>query len=429
MTDLFLKMLNMGLTAGWLVLAVLLLRLLLRRAPGWVRYVLWALVGIRLVCPFAVQSVLSLIPGSTPIPADLPMAAEPAVQSGVDAVDQVINPILSAAFAPAPGDSVNPLQIWVSLAAIVWLAGVAALLLCALISFLRLRRKVAVSIPLEGRVYLCDHPAAPFILGLFRPRIYLPTGLSEGEIQDVLAHEQAHLARRDHWWKLLGFLLTAVYWVHPLIWLGYWLFCRDMELACDECVIRSMGEGEKRRYAETLVACSTGRSIQPFCPPTFGGPSIKARIRAVTRYKKPALWLIVAAIVASAAAAVCLLTDPVARAVSGPHAPQQAWCWWDDSMDLPGMASITLLPEDHTFWFSFSPLSSNCPHGTYRLTDDTLTLTTDDYENVYTFRRDSDQFIFDAARSTPLPSYSYEDGSKSQVAVPDGAVFKKEDSK
>lgn len=292
MTALFLKLLDLSWKAGWLILAVTVLRALLRRAPKWTRCALWAPAAVRLVCPVCVESPLSLIPGGEPV---VRRAAELQIQSG-------------------PGEAVRsgPVLRAADIAAAVWLAGMAALLLYALVSTLRLRRRVRAALPLGDGVWLCDAVDSPFILGVFHPRIYLPSDITGDETGHVLAHEQAHLKRRDHWWKPLGFLLLAVYWFHPLVWLAYVLFCRDMELACDEKVVRDLNAAGKKAYAETLLACSVRRAGTAACPLAFGEVGVKARVKAVLRDQKPAFRGLLAAGAACAVLAVCFLTDPAA---------------------------------------------------------------------------------------------------------------------
>ena len=310
MTDIFLGFLNRSLAAGILILAVVLVRLVFKKAPRWLLCALWALAAVRLVCPVSIESVLSLIPSAEPVQPEIIVSAQPAITSGIPAVDAIVNPPLAAAFTPSPAQSANPLQIWTFLAACVWLAGIAALLLYAAVSALRLRLRVRTAVRLEGKVYQSEFVSSPFILGVIRPRIYLPFGLEAGAQAMVLAHERAHLRRGDQLWKPLGYLILAAYWFNPLCWLAYILFCRDVEAACDEKVVRELGEGCKAAYSRALLACSTPKKLITACPLAFGETGVKARIRSVLNYKKPALWLVLAAVLVSAAVAVCFLTDP-----------------------------------------------------------------------------------------------------------------------
>ena len=310
MTDIFLGFLNRSLAAGILILAVVLVRLVFKKAPRWLLCALWALAAVRLVCPVSIESVLSLIPSAEPVQPEIIVSEQPAITSGIPAVDAIVNPPLAAAFTPSPAQSANPLQIWTFLAACVWLAGIAALLLYAAVSALRLRLRVRTAVRLEGKVYQSEFVSSPFILGVIRPRIYLPFGLEAGAQAMVLAHERAHLRRGDQLWKPLGYLILTAYWFNPLCWLAYILFCRDVEAACDEKVVRELGEGCKAAYSRALLACSAPKKLITACPLAFGETGVKSRIKSVLNYKKPAFWLVLAAVLVSAAVAVCFLTDP-----------------------------------------------------------------------------------------------------------------------
>ena len=311
MAAVFLKLLNLSISASWLVLAVLVLRLISKRSPKWVNVLLWGIVALRLVLPFSIESALSLIPSAETVsPAAVQFAPAPTITSGVSVIDNAVNSSLSEHFAAVPTASVNPLYVWTEIAGWVWLIGLGAMLLYALVSYLRLRRRVSVSLPIQDHIYLCDAISSPFILGVVKPRIYLPSGLDEVQRQNVLAHEQAHLARRDHWWKPLGFALLAVYWFNPVLWLAYTLLCRDIELACDERVIRTMDESAVKTYSTVLLACSMPRKAAITCPLAFGEVGVKERVRNALHYKKPAFWVVAASVAVCVVVAVCFLTDP-----------------------------------------------------------------------------------------------------------------------
>ena len=311
MAAVFLKLLNLSISASWLVLAVLVLRLISKRSPKWMNVLLWGIVALRLVLPFSIESALSLIPSAETVsPAAVQFAPAPTITSGVSVIDNAVNPSLSEHFAAVPTASVNPLYVWTEIAGWVWLIGLGAMLLYALVSYLRLRRRVSVSLPIQDHIYLCDAISSPFILGVVKPRIYLPSGLDEVQRQNVLAHEQAHLARRDHWWKPLGFALLAVYWFNPVLWLAYTLLCRDIELACDERVIRTMDESAVKTYSTVLLACSMPRKAAITCPLAFGEVGVKERVRNALHYKKPAFWVVAASVAVCVVVAVCFLTDP-----------------------------------------------------------------------------------------------------------------------
>ena len=311
MAAVFLKLLNLSISASWLVLAVLVLRLVSKRSPKWMNVLLWGIVALRLVLPFSIESALSLIPSAETVsPAAVQFAPAPTITSGVSVIDNAVNPSLSEHFSAVPTASVNPLYAWTEIAGWVWLIGLEAMLLYALVSYLRLRRRVSVSLCVRENIYLCDAISSPFILGVVKPRIYLPSGLDEVQRQNVLSHERAHLARRDHWWKPLGFALLAVYWFNPVLWLAYTLLCRDIELACDERVIRTMDESAVKTYSTVLLACSMPRKAVITCPLAFGEVGVKERVRNALHYKKPAFWVVAASVAVCVVVAVCFLTDP-----------------------------------------------------------------------------------------------------------------------
>ena len=332
MAAVFLKLLNLSISASWLVLAVLVLRLVSKRSPKWMNVLLWGIVALRLMLPFSIESALSLIPSAETVsPAVVQFDPAPTITSGVSVIDNAVNPSLSEHFAAAPLASVNPLYVWTYLAGWVWLIGLGAMLLYALASYLRLRRRVSVSLPIQDHIYLCDAISSPFILGVVKPRIYLPSTLDEIQQQNVLAHEHAHLARHDHWWKPLGFALLAVYWFNPVLWLAYALLCRDIELACDERVIRTMDESAVKTYSTVLLACSMPRKAVITCPLAFGEVGVKERVRNALRYKKPAFWVVAASVAVCVVVAVCFLTNP-----------ERATMKWAKSLRVEDVARIEL---------------------------------------------------------------------------------------
>lgn len=318
MTDVFLNLVNRSIAAGWLVLAVLLLRPLLKSAPKSFRCILWGLVGLRLICPFSIQSIFSLVPTAQTISRDILYAQAPAIHSGVETVDRVVNTTVMESLAPQAGASVNPIQIWLTLAAAIWLLGIAALLLYATLTYFCLRRDVRASLSVGDGVYLCDYIRSPFILGIAVPRIYLPSSLPPVDSAMVLSHEKMHIRRRDHWWKPIGYGLLVIYWFHPLIWVAYILFCRDIELACDEAVIRNLSAPDKKAYSNALLHCSVPRFRVAACPLAFGESAVKERIKAVLNYKKPGFWVLLTAAAACVLTVVCFLTDPKTESPGSP---------------------------------------------------------------------------------------------------------------
>ena len=314
MNELFLKIINMSISASWLILAVLILRLVLKKAPKWVNVLLWGIVAVRLICPLSFESALSLIPSSETIPLDIEMAAKPTIDSGVPAINSVVNPVLSS-FAPPQHvlTSANPLQIWIPILNIIWLIGVGALLLYTAVSYWRLCRKVDTAVRYKGNIFQSENVSSPFVLGIIKPRIYLPFNMNGQDLEHVVAHEQAHIRRKDHWWKPLGFLLLTIHWFNPLMWLAYVLLCRDIEFACDEKVIKELGNEQRADYTQALVVCSVNRRMIAACPLAFGEVGVKDRVKSVMNYKKPAFWGVVLAVIVCVFVAVCFLTNPVTK--------------------------------------------------------------------------------------------------------------------
>lgn len=310
MDAVFLTLVNMSITATWLVFAVILLRFVLKKAPKWIRGILWGFVAFRLIFPFSPESVFSLIPSAETIPQDILMAENPAVNSGFPILNETVNPVISEMFSPHPGDSANPMQILAFCASVVWVMGMIAMCLYTVVSFLRIHRTVEEAVRWKDNIWVCDRISVPFILGIFRPRIYIPSSMNETDMKYVIFHEKAHLKRMDHLWKPLAFLLLSVYWFNPVLWLAYILLCRDIELACDEKVIRQFGVETKKPYSRALINCSASGKMVSVCPLAFGETAVKERVRGVLSYRKPAFLVIVAAVLVCAVTAVCLLTNP-----------------------------------------------------------------------------------------------------------------------
>ncbi len=310
MSNVFLWVLNMSITASYIAVAVVMLRFVLKKAPKWIMGVLWGFVALRLVFPFSFESVFSLIPSAKPLPDDILTSETPRLESGIQFFNNRVNPILQESLSPNISDSVNPLQVITFIAAVIWIFGVAAMLIYTLISFLRVKSRVKEAVLLCGNIYLCEKIATPFILGVIKPKIYLPFSMSDNDRKLVIAHEKAHLKRCDHLWKPFGFLLLSVYWFNLVLWLAYVLLCRDIELACDEKVIKEMGSDIKKSYSEALINCSMPRKMITACPLAFGEVGVKERVKGILNYKKPAFWVIVAAGISVIITAVCLLTNP-----------------------------------------------------------------------------------------------------------------------
>ena len=310
MEKLFLTVLNMSMTASLLIIVVLLIRLILKKAPRWINCLLWGIVAVRLICPFSFESIFSLIPSAEPIPPEITVMEEPQVTTGIQIVNSVVNPFLEHHFAPVSAAAVNPMQLLTTISSAVWMVGVLGLLVYAVISYLLLYQKVKGSIPWGKGVRLCDYIESPFILGVIRPRIYVPSGLTDEQFAHVIAHEKAHLCRRDHIWKPLGFLILAVHWFNPFVWAAYRFLCKDIEIACDEKVVRAMEEDSAIAYAQTLLDCSQERRSVLICPIAFGEVSVKERIQHVLHFRKPTLLIMMMALLACIVVAICFLTNP-----------------------------------------------------------------------------------------------------------------------
>ena len=310
MNELFLKIINMSISASWLVLAVLILRFVLKKAPKWINVLLWGIVAIRLICPFSFESTLSIIPSAETIPLNIGMDTTPTINSGISAINNAVNPIISQSNTPMAGASVNPLQIIIGIYEYIWIFGMIALALYTAISYWRLRRKVDTAVRYKDNIFQSENVSFPFVLGIIKPRIYLPFKMNGQYLEHVVAHEQAHICRKDHWWKPLGFLLLMIHWFNPLMWLAYVLLCRDIELACDEKVIKELGNEQRGDYTQALVACSVNRRMIAACPLAFGEVSVKERVKSVMNYKKPAFWVIIISVIVCVGVAVCFLTNP-----------------------------------------------------------------------------------------------------------------------
>ena len=310
MTEFFLTVVNMSISAGWIVFAVLLLRLLLKKAPKWISVVLWGIVAIRLVCPFSIESVLSLMPSAETVSSDIMMDRTPEIDTGIPLVNHVINPVISGSFTPDPATSANPLQLWIPTFAVIWIVGMMVLLVYTVVSYAKVRQRIGTAVLLCDNIYQSENVVSPFVLGFIKPKIYLPFNMNEKDMEHVVAHERAHIRRKDHLWKPLGFFLLTLHWFNPLMWLGYVLLCRDIELACDEKVIGELDRDARADYSQALLTCSVNRRMIAACPLAFGEVGVKNRVKSVLNYKKPAFWIIIAAVVACVVVAVCFLTNP-----------------------------------------------------------------------------------------------------------------------
>lgn len=311
MTELFLHVVNLSISASWLILAVLLARVVMRRAPKWAHVLLWGLVGIRLVCPISLESIWSLIPSAQTISPTLLTDSTPTVQTGFPTLNQTINPVLSQAAAATPDATPNLLEIWLPTLASLWVLGMVVWMGYAAVGYLHLRRSLSNAVEVEDHIFQSPAAHVPFVLGLFHPNIYLPHSMDPDTLSHVIAHEQAHLKRRDHWWKALGFLLLCIHWFNPLVWVAYGTFCRDVELACDEAVVKHLDHQARADYSQALLLCSVGRASWKAGPLCFGEVGVKHRVKAVLRYRRPALTTVAASVLLCALVGVAFLTNPI----------------------------------------------------------------------------------------------------------------------
>ncbi len=348
MGDIFLKLLNMSITAGWLILAVLCIRLLFRKIPKWVNCLLWGVVAIRLICPFSIESQFSILPSAEPIKSSTIVEGEvqnyiPYIDSHLTIVENTINPMLTETFAYNEADSAAPLQIVTYVASLVWGCGMVLLIICAMGSVIKMHKLVREAVCVRDNIYICDAVKSPFILGIVRPKVYFPSTLNEREMDYILAHESAHLKRKDHWWKVLGYLLLCIYWFNPLCWMAYSLLCKDIELACDEKVAKDMTLHEKKEYSNVLLSCARQRSLIMLCPLAFGEIGVKERVKSVLNYKKPTLWIMIATAAILVILVVCFLTNPTREyqiRITIPAGSTETFCYSDEEISPKGNTLI-----------------------------------------------------------------------------------------
>ena len=388
----FSALLNRAVAATLLILAVCVYRALSPKAPKWTRLFLWALAGLRLCLPFSIRSAWSLVPSEKILDYETAQyAAKPEITSGIAALNRAVNPAFGESFAATPAASVNPLQVWIHLAGLVWAIGVLALLLLALVSVWKLRRRVQASIGLQKGVRLCDAIDTPFLLGLFRPTVYLPSQLSQQERDVVLAHEAAHKTHGDCVWKGLGYGILCVYWFYPPVWLGYALFCRDLELACDERAVKRLSLEEKKRYASVLLSCSVPRGSFPVCPLAFGEVGVKERVKRVLD-KKPAKALIALALAVCLVIGVCFLTAKQDEQIYGLSAGSYVMDEADAVQILPSRVTFRMSGNRHEFVFMLSPISSYYMAGEFTMNDGFVTCSDGLYTLVFKIQ-DNDTIV------------------------------------
>ena len=410
----FSALLNRAVAATLLILAVCVYRALSPKAPKWTRLFLWVLAGLRLCLPFSIRSAWSLVPSEKILDYETAQyAAKPEITSGIAALNRAVNPAFGESFAATPAASINPLQVWMHLAGIVWAVGVLALLLAALVSVWKLRRRVQASIELTKGVRLCDAIDTPFLLGLFRPTVYLPSQLSQQERDVVLAHEAAHKTHGDCIWKLLGYGILCAYWFYPPVWLGYALFCRDLELACDERAVKRLSLEEKKRYASVLLSCSVPCGSFPVCPLAFGEVGVKERVKRVLD-KKPAKALIALALAVCLVIGVCFLTAKQDEQIYGLSAGSYVMDEADAVQILPSRVTFRMSGSRHEFVFMLSPISSYYMAGDYTINDGLVTCSDGTYTLVFKIQ-DNDTIVLQIPNQDGL--------HMSGLFIPNGTKF------
>lgn len=396
MSALFIKLLNMSITAGWLILLILLFRRIFRNAPKWLNYFLWGVVAFRLMCPVSIESVLSLVPSQETVSQDIVYEKYPTIESGSVAVNNIINPVISTVFEATPVYSANPIQIALYIVSQIWVIGLFVFLIYGIVSYIRIRRQVQEAVLLEENIWQCDHVTTPFLLGIFCPRVYVPSFLNETQMKYVIAHERVHIRHKDYLWKPLGFALLTVYWFNPLIWIAYITLCKDIELACDERVIKNMSGEEKKAYSTALLECSISRHMISACPVAFGEVSVERRVNTVLNYKKPGFWVTMVAVLLCIGVVVGFLTNPVIEGVQETNV-------YGTYVLAKGDGSIArhrylILREDNVFLWS-EHMDGSASGGGSRLTgsytveDNVITLRVDKKTN-YILEMNGDELTF-----------------------------------
>lgn len=461
MENLFVNIFQMSVSASYLILAVLLVRFLLQRAPKSMRSFLWLLVGIRLIVPFSVESVFSLVPGTQAVDGYIYDTAQPemnTIPNSPDMNKSVSQPIPGAA-VPSAERHMGKTQMAVTIVTRVWLVGAALMLGLMLASWLRLKRRVRMSVPVnvmldDGRtkisqkIYQSDTIESPFLFGIIKPRIYIPDSIASEELPYIVWHEMTHLKRRDYLIKPVGYLLLSVYWFNPFVWTAYVMLCKDIELICDEQVIKQFGASCKKAYSQALLNSASNRRMIAACPVAFGEVSVKERVKNVINYKKPAFWVLAAAVLACIIVPVCFMTQKKSSAsadtntntdnsVHTEQIPTEDY-YIDDLFAMAGeyemlnMGKYAHVPQlslkkDGTFSFSYSMVSSYWPHGTYERKDNILTAATNDGKYHYQFTCEGavnySLLFFDTEQSSDVTDID----TKLNLDAPiqDGSIFVK----
>lgn len=460
METLFINIFQMSISASYLILAVLLVRFLLRRAPKAMRSFLWLLVGIRLMIPFSVESVFSLIPNTQAVDVYIYETVQPemsTISNNVN-IDTAVSQPVSGIFTPPAERPVSKTQTAVLICAKIWMFGMALMLVYMLTSWLRLKNRVKMSVPvnislecghtsMNQKIYQNNEIESPFLFGIIKPRIYIPDSIADDELPYVVQHEMTHLSRRDYLIKPAGFLLLSVYWFNPCVWIAYTMLCKDIELICDEKVIKKLGAPCKKAYSQALLNSASNRRVIAACPVAFGEVSVKERVKNVLNYRKPAFWVLAAAVLACIIVPVCFMTQKKVDAAENTDNPENiaaqdgslsetipsedinienllvgSYEMLNPDQDKYKIVPSLTLTEDGQFSFVYDPLSSYFCAGEYHWTENVLHTASDDEKYHYQFTyADGGLLLFDAEASSEV---SRIDEKKSIIApVEDGSIF------
>lgn len=341
----FSNTLNASIAASWLIIAIMALRFLLKRAPKWTHVALWGLVAVRLLVPFSIESAFSIIPSAEIIPQEI-LRYEGTQRQEAAHLDVVSNPLYSNGLTIELEQTIDRVQVHMVYMTLIWFAGIAVLFLYTGITYWQLRRRVDITVWYRDNILQCENISSPFVLGIINPKIYLPLGLDEQDVEHIIAHEQAHIRRKDHWWKLLGFLLLIFHWFNPLMWLAFALLCRDIELACDEKVIKALNNERRADYAQVLVACSVSHRATAACPLAFGEVGVKERVKNIINYKKPTFWIILLTLIAFVAVVICFMTNPMEPTIGYILSNDNYTVLSQEQVDLTLTISKAALPDD-----------------------------------------------------------------------------------
>ena len=310
MVNTFIELCNRSIQACYLIIAIIILRLIWKRVPKLLYRYLWCLVGLRHALPFTLETALSLIPQKTVIEPEIVYSQKPMVDSGIVLINQAVNPVITEHFTPDVTVSVNPLQVGAAVGTGIWLVGMLLLIMYSLISYIRLHHQMRDAVLLKENIYQSEKVSSPFVFGFLKPRIYLPYSLTKENLDYVIAHEKMHIKNRDYLLKPIAFVIASIYWFNPLVWMAYYLFCKDLELSCDEWVIWNLPLEEKKAYAKALVTCSVDKRFGYISPLAFGENAVKQRIQNVLRYKNPSLWVFIGICMVVLIAVLCFMTNP-----------------------------------------------------------------------------------------------------------------------